>query len=137
MLGPKRLVHPSVVALLADGSLSRPSYGRSRRLVFALRASPWLRNEWGTVYGGILTPLAKSAAAAAVQTTAISGTEFDALDVKINFLRAVPADGRELLAADRAAPRQAAGDRHRRGDARRRPPGDPDGTTALTPPASP
>jgi uncharacterized protein (TIGR00369 family) len=68
------------------------------RVVFALPASPWLRNEWGTVYGGMLTLLAKSAAAAAVQSTASRGTSFTALDVKINFLRAVPADGRELLA---------------------------------------
>jgi acyl-coenzyme A thioesterase PaaI-like protein len=39
------------------------------RLVFALLASPWLRT-----------------------------TSFTALDVKVNFLQAVPADGRELLA---------------------------------------
>ena len=54
--------------------------------------------EWGSVYGGILTLLAKSAAAAAVQATASRGTRFTALDVKINFLRAVPADGQKLLA---------------------------------------
>jgi uncharacterized protein (TIGR00369 family) len=68
------------------------------RVVFALPASPWLRNEWGTVYGGILTLLAKSAAAAAVQATASRATTFTALDVKINFLQAVPADGLELVA---------------------------------------
>jgi uncharacterized protein (TIGR00369 family) len=68
------------------------------RVTFALPANPWLRNEWGTVFGGILTLLAKSAGAAAVQATAGRGTTFTALDVKINFLRAVPADGRELLA---------------------------------------
>jgi len=68
------------------------------RVVFALPASAWLRNEWGAVYGGVLTLLAKSAAAAAVQATASRGTAVTALDAKINFLRAVPADGRELLA---------------------------------------
>jgi len=56
------------------------------------------RNEWGTIDGGVLTLLAKSAAAAAAETTAVDGTGFTALDVKINFLRPVPADGRELLA---------------------------------------
>jgi uncharacterized protein (TIGR00369 family) len=71
------------------------------RAIFALPASPWLRNEWGNVFGGILTLLAKSAAAAAVQSTATHGTSFTALDVKINFLRGVPADGRELLANGR------------------------------------
>ena len=68
------------------------------RVAFTLPASAWLRNEWGTVYGGALTLLAKSAAAAAVQTTAAQGTGFSALDVKVNYLRAVPADGRELQA---------------------------------------
>jgi uncharacterized protein (TIGR00369 family) len=68
------------------------------RAIFALPASPWLRNAWGNVYGGILTLLAKSAAAAAVQSTATGETSFTALDVKINFLRGVPADGRDLLA---------------------------------------
>lgn len=64
------------------------------RATFALPASPWLRNEWGNVYGGVLTLVAMSAAAAAVQTTAAAGTGFVVRDVKINFLRAVPADGR-------------------------------------------
>jgi uncharacterized protein (TIGR00369 family) len=68
------------------------------RVVFALPASAWLRNEWGTVFGGILTLLAKSAAAAAVQTTAPRGASYTALDVKTNFLRRVPADGRDLIA---------------------------------------
>jgi uncharacterized protein (TIGR00369 family) len=68
------------------------------RAVFGLPASPWLRNEFGNVYGGVLTLLAKSAAAAAVQTTAADGVAFTALDVKINFLRAVPADGSDLVA---------------------------------------
>ena len=68
------------------------------RVVFRLPASPWLCNEFGNVYGGVLTLLAKSAAAAAVQTVADAGVAFTALDVKINFLRGVPADGRELVA---------------------------------------
>jgi uncharacterized protein (TIGR00369 family) len=68
------------------------------RVAFSLPASPWLRNELGTVYGGVQALLAKSAAAAAVQSTASQGTGYAALDVKINFLRAVPADGRELRA---------------------------------------
>lgn len=68
------------------------------RVVFALPAHPWLGNEWGTVYGGITTLLAKSAAAAAVQTTAAAGTRFTALDIKVNMLRPIPLDGRELVA---------------------------------------
>jgi uncharacterized protein (TIGR00369 family) len=108
------------------------------RVVFALPASPWLRNEWGTVYGGMLTLLAKSAAAAAVQATASRGTAFTALDVKINFLRAVPADGRELLATGRMLHRgkrlAIATAEVMHGDVRV---AVLTGTTALTPSASP
>jgi uncharacterized protein (TIGR00369 family) len=54
------------------------------RAVFAMRASDWLRNEFGSVYGGAGVRLAKSAAAAAVQTLAVAGTRFTAIDVKVN-----------------------------------------------------
>jgi uncharacterized protein (TIGR00369 family) len=68
------------------------------RAVFAMRASDWLRNEFAMVYGGAVALLAKSAAAAAVQTIAPAGTAFRALDVKVNFLRPVVADGEDLVA---------------------------------------
>jgi uncharacterized protein (TIGR00369 family) len=68
------------------------------RVVFSLPAHRWLGNEWGTVYGGLTTLVAKSAAAAAVQTTAAAGTRFTALDIKVNLLRPIPLDGRELVA---------------------------------------
>src|SRR5262249_56026246 len=68
------------------------------RAVFARRASDWLRNEFAMVYGGAVALLAKSAAAAAVQTIAPAGTAFRALDVKVNFLRPVVADGEDLVA---------------------------------------
>jgi acyl-CoA thioesterase len=68
------------------------------RVVFALAAHPWLGNEWGTVYGGVTALLAKSAAAAAVQTTAPADARFTALDIKVNLLRPIPLDGRDLVA---------------------------------------
>jgi uncharacterized protein (TIGR00369 family) len=75
------------------------------RVVFALAAHGWLGNEWGTVYGGVTTLLAKSAAAAAVQTTAAAGTRFTALDIKVNMLRPIALDGRELVATGTAVHR--------------------------------
>jgi uncharacterized protein (TIGR00369 family) len=84
---------PPPIDLLTGAQLVGAERGR---VVFALQASPWLRQEWGTVHGGIVALLAKSAAAAAVLTTATSGTRFAARDIKVNFLRAVPADGRLL-----------------------------------------
>src|SRR5262249_21388745 len=68
------------------------------RAVFAMRASDWLRNEFAMVYGGAVALLAKSSAAAAVQTIAPAGTAFQALDVKVNFLRPVVADAEDPVA---------------------------------------
>jgi uncharacterized protein (TIGR00369 family) len=65
---------------------------------FSLPAHGWLPQEMSTVFGGMIALLAKSAAAGAVQAVAGAGTRFAALDLKVNFLRPVPADGGELLA---------------------------------------
>lgn len=59
---------------------------------------PWLTNDPGTVYGGVTTLLAQSAAAAAVQSTAPAGTAFRALDIKVNILRPIRVDGVEMVA---------------------------------------
>jgi len=67
-------------------------------VVFALPAHQRLLQENGTVFGGAVALLAKSATAGAVQATARAGTRFSALDLKVNFLRAVDADGTELRA---------------------------------------
>ncbi len=117
----------------ACGSSAASGAGSSSRCPRA----PGCANEWGTVYGGVLTLLAKSAAAAAVQSTAVDGTGFTALDVKVNFLRAVPADGRELVATGTVLHRgkrlAVATAEVMHGDDRV---AVLTGTTALTPPAS-
>ena len=66
--------------------------------VFVLPAHGWLLQEIGTVFGGMIALLAKSATAGAVQAAASAGTRFTALDLKVNFLRAVDAEGTDLLA---------------------------------------
>jgi uncharacterized protein (TIGR00369 family) len=68
------------------------------QVVFSLPAHGWLLQEIGTVFGGTIGLLAKSATAGAVQAAAGAGTRFTALDLKVNFLRAVEADGTELVA---------------------------------------
>jgi uncharacterized protein (TIGR00369 family) len=68
---------------------------------FALAAHPWTANEFGTMFGGMLALLAASAGSAAVQTTAPAGTAFKALDLKLNIIRPVRSDGRELVATGR------------------------------------
>jgi uncharacterized protein (TIGR00369 family) len=68
------------------------------RVQFAQPATGWCANELGTVFGGMVALLASSAGSAAVQSTAPVGTKFTALDMKLNLLRPLFADGRELTA---------------------------------------
>jgi len=84
------------------------------RVVFAMPASGWLSQEYGGVFGRTIALLGMSASSAAVQTTVERGTDFAALDMKINLLRPVHPDGQQLVATrDGAAPRAPA--RHRDG----------------------
>jgi uncharacterized protein (TIGR00369 family) len=76
----------------------RLAHAGDGHVVFALPAQQWLRGENETVFGGVIALLAKSATAGAVQAAAAAGTRFSALDLKVNFLRAVDADGTELRA---------------------------------------
>jgi uncharacterized protein (TIGR00369 family) len=68
------------------------------QVVFSLPVHPGLVQELGTVFGGVIALLAKSATGAAVQTIAPAGTGFTALDLKVNFLRPARAEGGELIA---------------------------------------
>jgi uncharacterized protein (TIGR00369 family) len=68
------------------------------RVRFTMPATGWCANELGTVFGGMVALLASSAGSAAVQSTAPVGTRFTALDMKLNLLRPLFADGRELSA---------------------------------------
>jgi len=68
------------------------------QVVFALPVHPRLRQENGTVFGGLIALLAKDATAGAVQAATDAGTRFRALDLKLNFLHAVYPDGTELRA---------------------------------------
>ncbi|HEX6492259.1 MAG TPA: PaaI family thioesterase, partial [Candidatus Dormibacteraeota bacterium] len=76
----------------------RPVSAERGRAVFAMPAGEWLRNEFGRVFGGAVGFLAKSSVAGAVQTLAAAGTSYTALDVKVNFLRPLDADGADLVA---------------------------------------
>jgi uncharacterized protein (TIGR00369 family) len=69
------------------------------RVVFSLPVHSGLLQELGTVFGGVIALLAKSASGAAIQTIAPAGTGFTALDLKVNFLRPARDEGEELIAA--------------------------------------
>ena len=67
-------------------------------VTIAMPASLWFCTGFGTFYGGVLTALADTAINTAVTTTLPAGTSFGTLDLKLNFLRPVTPDGRDLVA---------------------------------------
>jgi uncharacterized protein (TIGR00369 family) len=67
-------------------------------VALAMPASLWFCTGFGTFYGGVLTALADQAINTAVLTTLPPGTSFGTLDLKVNFLRPVTPDGRDLVA---------------------------------------
>jgi acyl-CoA thioesterase len=69
--------------------------------VFALPCHEWLCSPLGMVEGGAIAMLADSALVSAIQTTVPPGTTVAAIDLKVNFLRPVPPDGRILQARGR------------------------------------
>jgi uncharacterized protein (TIGR00369 family) len=71
------------------------------RATFALPCSPWLSTSMRTVQGGFTAMLADFALTGAAFSTAPAGTAVATLDFKVNFLRPVLPDGRELTAQAR------------------------------------
>ncbi|MEY2513112.1 MAG: hypothetical protein QOJ89_470 [bacterium] len=80
----------------------RPIEVGAGEAVFALPCHEWLCSPLRTVEGGVIAMLADSALVSAIQTTAPPGAAVAAVDLKVNFLRPVRPDGRELLAHGRA-----------------------------------
>jgi uncharacterized protein (TIGR00369 family) len=67
-------------------------------VTLAMPTSLWFCTGFGTFYGGVLTAFADQAINTAVLTTLPPGASFGTLDLKVNFLRPVTPDGRELVA---------------------------------------
>jgi uncharacterized protein (TIGR00369 family) len=63
---------------------------------FVLPATEWLCSPLGKVEGGFIALLADTVLACAVQSTVPAGTAYAPLDLKVNFLRPVSPDGRDL-----------------------------------------
>jgi uncharacterized protein (TIGR00369 family) len=69
--------------------------------VFTMPCHEWLCSPLGTVEGGSIAMLADHALSSAIQTTLPAGAALAAIDLKVNFLRPVAPDGRELLSRGR------------------------------------
>jgi uncharacterized protein (TIGR00369 family) len=68
---------------------------------FVLPATGWLCPPTGLVEGGMIAMVADAALQSAIQTIVPAGTAMASVDLKVNFLRPAPADGRDLVAQGR------------------------------------
>lgn len=68
------------------------------RAVFALQTRPDFANPLGTTHGGICATLLDSVMGCAVHTTLDAGVGYTTLELKVNYIRAAPTDGRRLTA---------------------------------------
>jgi uncharacterized protein (TIGR00369 family) len=74
----------------------RPTEAGEGTSTFVLPASEWLCSPLGKVEGGFVALLADTVIACAVQSTVPPRTSYAPLDLKVNFLRPVTPDGRDL-----------------------------------------
>jgi len=61
-------------------------------------ATEWFNSPLGLIQGGVTAMLADTAMLIALETKVGPGTAVASLDLKVNYLRPVPSDGRELIA---------------------------------------
>ena len=102
-----RMTGLEVMEALAGGDLPAPPISHLTGLrptevsegtaTFVLPTSQWLTSPLGTVQGGATALLADTVVGTAVQTTLPARTVYAPLDLKVNYLRPVFADGRDLV----------------------------------------
>lgn len=81
----------------------RLSGWREGEATMAMPASEWLVSPTRLLQGGTIAMLADHAMLSAVQTTTARGVAFAGLDLKVNYLRPAPPDGRDLVARAQVA----------------------------------
>lgn len=76
----------------------RPVEAGEGTATFVMPATEWLNSPLARVQGGTIAWLADSALSCAAQTIVPAGMTYLTLDLKVNFLRPVQADGKDLTA---------------------------------------
>ena len=71
------------------------------RVAFAFDVGEFMYNPIGSVHGGAIATLMDSAMACAVQTKLPQGVGYTTLEIKINFIRAVTASTKRVIAEAR------------------------------------
>ncbi|MFI9509098.1 PaaI family thioesterase [Nocardia sp. NPDC052566] len=86
---------PPVIGDLLGMEVDELEHGK---VVFSLTTRPEFANPLGTTHGGICATLLDSVMGCAVHTTLDAGVGYTTLELKINYIRAVPTDGQRLVA---------------------------------------
>jgi uncharacterized protein (TIGR00369 family) len=68
-------------------------------MTMAMRASGWLCNAFGVIYGGAIAFLADAAIVLAAGSTVPEATAFNTMDIKVHYLRPVLPGNGELVAS--------------------------------------
>lgn len=63
---------------------------------FSLTARPDMTNPIGSLHGGVCATLLDSVMGCAVHTTLEAGVGYGTLELKVNYIRSVPTDGRRI-----------------------------------------
>lgn len=84
---------PPNIGQLLGMSIDRLDVGE---VEFSLHARPDMTNPIGSLHGGICATLLDSVMGCAVHTTLDPGVGYSTLEIKVNYIRSVPTDGRRL-----------------------------------------
>lgn len=66
------------------------------RVQFSLAARPDMTNPIGSLHGGVCATLLDSVMGCAVHTALEAGVGYGTLELKVNYIRSVPTDGRRI-----------------------------------------
>ena len=83
----------------------RPTEVEVGAITFVMPATEWLASPTRFVQGGAIAMLADVAITCAVESTVARGTRFVTVDLKVNYLRPVVADGTDLTSKGRVVHR--------------------------------
>ncbi|HEY9313133.1 PaaI family thioesterase [Williamsia sp.] len=64
---------------------------------FSLASRPDMTNPIGSLHGGVCATLLDSVMGCAVHTTLPPGVGYGTLELKVNYIRSVPTDGRRII----------------------------------------
>ncbi|MEV0298728.1 PaaI family thioesterase [Nocardia sp. NPDC050710] len=86
---------PRFIGDLLGMEVDEIEYGR---VTFAVRTRQDFANPLGTTHGGICATLLDSVMGCSVHTALEAGVGYSTLELKVNYIRAVPTDGTRLTA---------------------------------------